>query len=207
MSHLQEYNKIPFKEIKTEVIDQLKLNFAHDHLNADEFEKRLVAAEAAEEKGQLALLVQDLPYIKPDPEPKAQAPAPRSFVGTEVAINQGTIKENQTFVSIFSGVERKGLWRPAKKIRSLAVFGGFDLDLTKAELPPEGLTIDTLCVMGGGEITVPKGVNVEVTSIPIMGGVENKTDVPEHTDAPTIRIRSIAIMGGLEIRHKKKKKD
>lgn len=210
MSHLQEYNKIPFKEIKTEVIEQLKLNYAHDNIDADEFEKRLTAAESADDKGALTVLVNDLPFVEPDKkEEDPVASSKKAMVSqsnSSIAINHGKVRESQMFVSIFSGVERKGLWRPARRINSIAVMGGFDLNFTKAEIPPEGVDINVFCLMGGGDIIVPEGVNVEISSVPIMGGVDNSVNDHHDPNAPTIRIRALAIMGGLDVRHPKKKR-
>lgn len=46
---------------------------------------------------------------------------------------------------------------------------------------------------------------VEVTALPILGGVDNRADSPEDPSAPVLEIRAIAIMGGVDIKTKRVK--
>ena len=82
--------------------------------------------------------------------------------------------------------------------------GGVDLDLSEAFLPPEGLTIDIVTMMGGVDIIVPDGVNAEVNGIPVLGGFDNKTGGRRMPGAPTLRVRGLAVMGGVDVKTKKR---
>ena len=55
--------------------------------------------------------------------------------------------------------------------------------------------------MGGGEIRVPHGVEVQVSQFAFMGGndVELGDDTPPPT-GPVIRVRLVSIMGGASVR-------
>jgi hypothetical protein len=55
--------------------------------------------------------------------------------------------------------------------------------------------------MGGCEIRVPDGLNVQISSLPIMGGVDAKLGEQQPTPGgPLLKIRAVAIMGGVKLR-------
>jgi hypothetical protein len=55
--------------------------------------------------------------------------------------------------------------------------------------------------MGGVEIIVPPGIQVETNGVGLMGGFASGGDVAEtaRPDAPVLRIGGLALMGGVEI--------
>jgi hypothetical protein len=64
-----------------------------------------------------------------------------------------------------------------------------------------------VAVMGGIEITVPEGVEVDMTGFAFMGGRELKVaDVPVLPGSPVIRVRAYAVMGGIEVRSRPAKR-
>jgi hypothetical protein len=102
-----------------------------------------------------------------------------------------------------SGAEKKGRWRAEGKHTAIAVMGGIELDLRKAEIVGHELEIVAFAFWGGIEILVPEGLSVEVSAVPLMGGVEARLpDVPPLPGSPRVRIRAIAIMGGIEVKVK-----
>ena len=104
-------------------------------------------------------------------------------------------------VAALGGVERKGRWIPARQNYSISVMGGMTLDFREALLPPGETDVWIFAVMGGAEIIVPPGLNVESDGVAIMGGWEHMEDsvVSSDPDAPVLRIRGVAIMGGVEV--------
>jgi hypothetical protein len=61
--------------------------------------------------------------------------------------------------------------------------------------------------MGGIEVTVPEGVEVEVTGLSFMGGRSVKlADVPRRPGTPIVRVRTFVLMGGVDIRSKPPRK-
>jgi hypothetical protein len=79
--------------------------------------------------------------------------------------------------------------------------GGAELDLRNAELEDLDSTITVIAVMGGAEIIVPEGVDVDVEGFAFMGGKAFKPGrtVPPPT-APSIRIKAYACMGGIDVK-------
>ena len=80
-----------------------------------------------------------------------------------------------------------------------AVFGGVDLDLTKAIINKDQI-INATAIFGGVEIKVPEGVNIKLKSTPIFGGVSNKAQATYNENLPTLYINGTAIFGGVEIK-------
>lgn len=200
MREMQEFDQTPLVQVREFVVEQLKLNFAHDNLEVDEFEARLEKAHQIASKQPLLELVADLPRLK-DEESKEVT----HYEGS-VAINTGRIKESSSLVAILGGNTRKGVWKPARTTRIISVLGGTELDYSEALMPPGVIDLDVFCLLGGAEITVPPGVNVDVDLIPVLGGVENNVDTSEIPNAPTLRIRGFIALGGLEINTKKQRK-
>ncbi len=86
---------------------------------------------------------------------------------------------------------------------AVAVMGGCEINLTGAKITGEAV-IDVLAFWGGIEIQVPRGWRIDNQVLAILGGFVDKTDNDATADAPTLVIRGSAIMGGVEIRYRKK---
>ncbi len=200
MGDLQYFQEIPIERLRDQVIEQLKLNYAHDNLTVEEFEHRLERASEVEEKLALLEVVKDLPSMSEGSRPSAEGG------GDQVTINMGEVRQQQDLVAIFSGNERKGVWYPARNIKILAAFGGVDLDFSQALLPPGDTYIDAMCVFGGVDIIVPEGVNLEVSGVPIFGGIDNKYGDRRIPGAPTIHISAFALFGGIDVKPPKKRR-
>lgn len=80
-----------------------------------------------------------------------------------------------------------------------AVMGGLELDLRQASMKSEAV-LRVLVMMGGVEIRVPQDWSVQLNSVPILGGVEDKT-VPLMNSGKRLIIEGDIIMGGIEIRN------
>ena len=96
-------------------------------------------------------------------------------------------------------------WALDKKVRSEnftggtvnAMFGGFKIDLSEAKIA-DGSKLTLNAMFGGGEVIIPRDVNVEVTGTGFFGGWENKA---AHGTGPTLKIDGSMFFGGIEIRN------
>ncbi len=166
-------------------------------LDVEELEERLQQAYAARTRGELELLLADVGgAIDMD---RAEAPAPRARVVRSAATGTSWV------VSIMGGNERTGRWRVAERCNVVNIMGGSELDLHEAELSDEATQINVYTLMGGCEIRVPDGVEVQVSKFALMGGHEVRlgSEAPPP-GAPVIRIRLISVMGGGEVRRGRK---
>lgn len=187
-----EYPATISKAAREKIIQRLMHAYTHDHLEEDDFEKRLVVANKTQKRSELQALVADLP------EPKEEQKAP-------TVARPETVAKADTIFSFFSGITRKGKWRPAQNIKLINILGGTDLDFTNAVLAPGITEIKIFCFLGGVDIIVPPGINVDANCVAIMGGFDNKTQGIENPDLPTLRIRGFCFMGGVDVKHPKKK--
>ena len=168
------------------VAARLRENLVAGRLTLDEFSERLDAAYAARTQAELGELTRDLPQT-------GAAPA--------VSSRRTPVRWS---VAVMGGVERKSRWRVAESTVAVAVMGGVELDLRKAEIESPVVEITAIALMGGVEIIVPEGVDVEVSGLAIMGAKQDRVaDVPPLPGAPLIRVRAFALMGGVEVKSKR----
>lgn len=186
----------PVATVRAEVIERLKHNYAYDTIDDRELSLRLEQAEAATSTAELELIVADLPAVV---EPETET------VTAKVNRGEVAVEQTATLLAVMGGTERRGAWRPARKTKAVAVMGGIDLDYRDAVFPPGKTTLTIVCLMGGVEIVVPPGVAVELSGLPILGGVENRTDHPNNPSAPVLEVKALVVMGGVDIKTKQSK--
>jgi hypothetical protein len=96
-----------------------------------------------------------------------------------------------------SGSEHRGRWHPAPVTNALAFMGGVHLDLRSAEIQGSELEINAVAFMGGIEVIVPEGIQVEMTGIAIFGGKDCRVpDVRPVPGSPLVRVRVFASWAG-----------
>jgi hypothetical protein len=161
-------------------------------LDVDELEERLQIAYATRTQRELEALVADV-VVPEDRERLPRVPVKRGDAGT------------RWLVSVMSGHDRKGRWRVGSNLNVINVMGGSDLDFNDAEFADDVVTVTVFSLMGGADIRVPDGLNVEVSNFALMGG--NGTDIgDERPDpgGPTLRLKLISIMGGSDVKRGRK---
>ena len=104
-------------------------------------------------------------------------------------------------IAIMGGCDRKGRWRLREQLTSLNIMGGSDFDLNDAELSAQRTEMTIFSLMGGSDVHVPEGLNVEVTDFAFMGGndVDVRDSLPDP-GGPVLHLRLISIMGGTNVR-------
>lgn len=81
------------------------------------------------------------------------------------------------------------------------IVGSLTLDLTHAKLAP-GAKLSVTAVLGGCEILVPSGWDVRLGGVPVLGGWDDTTRRdPATPNAPTLTVRAVAVLAGVEVRH------
>lgn len=166
-------------------------------LTVDELEERTQLAYATRTHGELEQLLADV-AVDADREAILASPSAR--------VVPGGVRGASWVVSIMGGSERTGRWRVAERCNVVNVMGGSELDLCDAELSEQITQINVYSVMGGCEIRVPDGVEVQVSKFALMGGHEVRLSGQEPPPgAPVIRIRMVSVMGGGEVRQGRKR--
>ncbi len=162
-------------------------------LDVDELGERLEAVYAARTCGELERLLSDLAPVGSD--------RPASAVPVRPG-NEGT----RWVVSVMGGSDRKGRWRVGRSCTVVNVMGGSDLDLNDAELAAEVVEMRVFSLMGGSDVWVPEGLNVEVSEFAFMGGNELRVeDARTDPGGPLLRLRLVSVMGGTTVRRGRKR--
>jgi predicted membrane protein len=107
------------------------------------------------------------------------------------------------YVNVFSGGERQIVSENFRGGRISAVFGGMELDLTKAKLAPGRNEIEIACVFGGATFIVPDDWNISIEVTPVLGGFsDSRKLIPGRTVDPTrqLVIKGAVVFGGGEIK-------
>ncbi|MGY2002654.1 DUF1707 SHOCT-like domain-containing protein [Blastococcus sp. SYSU DS1024] len=167
------------------VIEQLTSAARDGRLDSQQVHHRSEVAHTARTRGELMALVEDLASTSAaQRQPAAEQPATAAPI-----------------VGIFGGTERRGRWRPAPRQTVLALFGGVELDLREAELPPDLLDLRAWAVFGGVKIIMPEGMRVEtIGGFSLFGGSSAKPSAAPTSDLPVLRLNAIALFGGVTAR-------
>ncbi|MBN2657043.1 MAG: DUF1707 domain-containing protein [Spirochaetales bacterium] len=181
---------IPMEELREKTVKRLEYSYAHGEMSLDELEKRMELAINT-------FLAEDLEQLVSDLK-EEEIPSP------EEAIPEDDSEE--TIMGVLSGITRKGKWKPARHSKIMVFMGGVELDFTDAELRPGITEFEYFCALGGIELRVPEGVNVDVSGLPLLAGIENKLSGDSHPGNPLIRLRGTVFMGGIEVKPSKRKK-
>jgi hypothetical protein len=199
----------PIETVRSEVIDQLIMNYSHGELSYEAFDRRLEQAMELANHQALADLVSDLPLAvdKAFVESKKQDLAPNYITGEA--------EELDYMVNIFSGSTRGGAWKVAKETRYLSIFSGTDIDFTDAQFSQEVSRIKIFSLFSGDTIYVPENVNVISKAFCIFGGIDNLAPSQSNASSmnqkrinqPTIIIEGFSIFSGVSIKIKRSMKE
>jgi predicted membrane protein len=107
------------------------------------------------------------------------------------------------YVNVFSGGERQIVSENFRGGRISAVFGGMELDLTKAKLAPGRNELEIACVFGGATIIVPDDWFVTLEVTPVLGGFSDSRKLnPGRTSdmSKQLVIKGAVVFGGGEVK-------
>lgn len=110
-----------------------------------------------------------------------------------------------TSTAVFGGSELASNDQALRGGALTAVFGGITLDLREARPADDGAVINATAVFGGVDLLVPRGWRITVRSLPVFGGLDDKTDrsAPPAPDAPSLHVDAVSIFGGVSLKHDK----
>lgn len=172
---------MPKERVSSKEIDQavelLQHAFSQGNLTEQEYDERMSQALTAKNSQELALLLRD--------------------------IEEEEHEVTETLSAICGGFDRNGHLLIPKNLTIKAIMGGCSLDLRQAKFKSQETVIEAIAIMGGIDIVVPWGFKVIVSGSPILGGISQSVDQDYlPSDAPQIRIKARAILGGIDIRMK-----
>jgi hypothetical protein len=189
------------------VAETLREAVAEGRLDMDEFEQRLDATYKARTHGELEPIVRDLPVPGTPVRPvKGSVPA-KSGSSADWPARIGGPATSVGAFAFWGGFQRKGRWTVGRKFTAFAMWGGGEIDLREADFEDREVVIRCFTIMGGIQVTVPPGLDVDVNGIGIMGGFgeHSKIDDEREPDAPRVRVTGFALMGGVGVERKRSK--
>lgn len=191
----------PTETVRSEVIDQLIMNYSHGELSYEAFERRLDQAMELQCNEALVELAQDLPLTvdKAFVESKKQDMAPN--------FRREATDDVDYMVNVFSGSTRSGAFKLPKELRCVSIFSGTDIDLTHAQFCQDIVKIKVFSLFSGVDIYVPENVNVISKAFCIFGAIDNDVANSANSDAPTVVIEGLSIFSGVDIEIKRSMKE
>lgn len=103
--------------------------------------------------------------------------------------------------AFWSGVERKVDSDNFRGGDLTAIMGGYEIDLSKATMAGKTATLQVFALWGGGVVRVPKEWRIQFEVLPLMGGASDESESTGGAGAPTLLIKGMAIMGGIEVKN------
>jgi uncharacterized protein DUF1707 len=166
---------------RDQTVAVLRGHVVEGRLTLDEFAQRLDTVYEARTRAELEALTKDLPAEAEDSTPGKRRP--KRFTGVA-----------------FGSVERRGRWR-VPRFASLAVlFGDADVDLRKAEIHGQTVTISAVVLFGNADFYVPRSVDVDLGGFTIFGHRREHGDDSEPSpQAPLVRIRVFSVFGTSDV--------
>ena len=180
----------PLEQTRQDVIDQLVLNYGHEKLSREAFERRLDEAYDAGDHQALLDLAADLEEFHDR--------AVEERLDHILYAEPDRAETSAWVVSIFSGTHNNEDIVPAT-IRMVNIFGGCHLDYSMADFSARETRIKVLCIFGGSHIYVPEGVKVKTRIIPLLGGTRNNAEPDQDPDSPVVIVEGLSLCGGIHV--------
>jgi predicted membrane protein len=128
----------------------------------------------------------------------------RHWNRTTLNTTKGVIGDDYVdYVAVFSGGERQVVSQNFMGGKISAVFGGIELDLTKAGLATGVSELEIACVFGGATLIVPDDWYVTIEVTPILGGFSDTRKLrPGRTvdSSKHLLIKGAVVFGGGEVK-------
>jgi hypothetical protein len=187
-------------EERHKVAEILREAAGEGRIDLDELDERLEATYAAKTYADLVPITLDLPAHRDQPAGVTRPAAPGSHSSLVVP---GPASEHH--LAIMSGLDRRGVWIVPEHMTVVALMGGANLDMREAKFAAREVVLTVNAFMGGAEIIVSPYVNIVIEGVGIMGGYSGPSSLVRaelDESSPTLRIRGVAIWGGVSVKRK-----
>jgi hypothetical protein len=188
---------VAMNRAKEQAVVRLRAHYVRDDIDVEEYEAMVDVAWAATAPAELDQLLARLPALS-----EAEHSAIAGTDSAPLVASAGAVREHGFQIAVLSGSDRTGSWVVPQKLTTIAVMGGAELDFREARFGPGVTEVTILVVCGGVDVIVPPGLTVETTGFGLLGGFDSysQTVVSDDPSAPVLRIRGLALMGGVEVK-------
>lgn len=197
----------PIETVRSEVIDQLIMNYSHGEISYEAFERRLDQAMETANHQSLVDLTLDLPLAvdKAFVESKKQDCTPNYVEGEAI--------KNDSMVNVCSSSSRGGAFKVANEIRYFSLFSATEIDFTDAIFNQTNVSIKIFSLFSSDTIYVPDNINVVSKAFCIFGSIDNDapnngiSQISASTPVPTLNIEGVSIFSSIDIDLKRTMKE
>src|SRR5437764_5134458 len=160
-------------------VELLRDHAAEGRLTLEELADRVSTAYRARTGDELERLTRDLPAERA----RSSRRRPTRFL-----------------LSVFGSTEREGRIRVRRRVACLTAFGNIDLDLRRATLEGDVITIVALGMFGAVDVYVPEGVEVDLHGAALGGHKRaNGNDPLPNPGTPLVRVFAISLFAGIDV--------
>lgn len=185
---------------RQQVATLLRAAHGEGRLTTAELDERLNAAQQAETFDDLVPLTRDL-VLTDQVNQWSNTPAAQQWSDQQVSVTpEATPNGPDLIFAVFGAASRKGVWTARRNISVLTLFGGTEIDLTRATFADNVCEISVFCLFGGVDIRVPDGVTVRNQTVAIFGGADVGKVAPPQPGAPTVIVKGIVGFGGVDVK-------
>jgi predicted membrane protein len=130
----------------------------------------------------------------------APASPATDYANTETSAGDTTTAEKLDATAIFGSVKKTILSKNFTGGQAVSIFGGSEIDLSKADITGT-VIVDVTAILGGVKLIVPSHWTVRQDIAAIFGGVEDKRDTRSVITVQNkiLVLKGTAFMGGIEI--------
>ena len=162
-------------------VELLRDHAAEGRLTLEELADRVSTAFRAQTGDELEGLTRDLPAERTEPVVPRRRPT-------------------RFLLSVFGSTEREGRIRVRRRVACLTAFGNIDLDLRRATLEGDVITIVALGMFGAVDVYVPEGVEVDLHGAALGGHKRaNGNDPLPNPGTPLVRVFAISLFAGIDV--------
>jgi|SRR5579872_6652160 len=138
------------------------------------------------------------PEAGPSSDPNKAGVRPKFFFSSGGRDIRHTFKEEH----VFSGAKRRIETPDFQGGEALAIFGGIELDLRKAEMKADRVVIEANAIFGGIEIRIPETWQVILRGTGVFGGFGDTTmHAMGDVKHPEVILTGVAIFGGVNVKN------
>ena len=175
------------------VADVLREAVAQGRISFDELDERLDQAYLAKTYADLEAITRDLP--------ESGTVTPAAAPGTGYPLDRiGGTPGATLSAAILSSVRRRGTWVLPRSYTAFTILGSVQLDLRQARFSEPEVTITVYTLLGGVEIIVPDGIEVEVGGIGIMAAFDHSANDAGVPGAPRLKVTGLAMLGSVDVK-------
>ena len=186
----------PIKNIREEVIDQLVMNYAHQEITLEAFEKRLDVAIDTEDRRVLLEQVADLDLSTDNEYQKRKA----EKLSKDKHFFENDSDDYEKVLKVLSSSTQNGPWVVSEKMSVTSILSDFTLDFTDAIFNFPVVHIKIFGLLTSNTILVPEGVRVVCKASSFLSSTNSRTFGTADENAQTIIIHGTCILSSLDIK-------